>query len=203
MIGIINYGMGNIQSVCNALDYLEINHLVINNLEDFKAVEKLILPGVGAFGMAMKNLEESGFRSKIDDLVLNKKIPILGICLGMQLLLSESSEFGHHKGLNYVNGEVLNFKEVLTDLPVPHIGWNSLKATQNNSLLNSEFNNSDVYFVHSFYCSLQNVEEIAATTNYGLDFVSMLERDHIYGCQFHPEKSQTTGLSIFNNFAQV
>lgn len=200
MIGIINYGMGNLASVKNALDYLKIDAKIIDQAKDFKEVDKLILPGVGAFGMAMDNIRNANFIEPLREEVIEKKKPFMGICLGMQLLLSKSYEHGEHEGLGFIEGEVLDFNEVIDDLPVPHIGWNDVSHKEDSVLLSDEIEDFNYYFVHTFYCKLKHREQVAGTSNYGIDFDSIIVHENIYGCQFHPEKSQKSGLSIFSAF---
>ncbi|MCG2616074.1 imidazole glycerol phosphate synthase subunit HisH [Terrimonas sp. NA20] len=200
MIGIINYGMGNLASVRNALEHLSIPCKIVTDATELREADKLILPGVGAFGMAMDNLNRSGLSDEIRELVLVKKKPILGICLGMQLLLDQSVEHGVHNGLSIVNGEVLFFGEVVKDQPIPHMGWNDVEVKNNAVLFNGIESPSSYYFVHSYYCALKRHEDVAAVTDYGINFHSSIESGHIFGCQFHPEKSQQKGLCIFKNF---
>ncbi len=203
MIGIINYGMGNLASVKNALDYLEIDSKIIDQPDELMEVDKLILPGVGAFGMAMDNLRSRGFVEPLKEVVLEQKKPILGICLGMQLFLSKSYEFGEHEGLNFIQGEVKSFADKVKDLPIPHIGWNRVKFEKNTLLNNVEPDKAIFYFVHSFYCDLENKGDESGGTDYGIDFTSMIEKDNIFGAQFHPEKSQKFGLEIFSSFHKL
>jgi glutamine amidotransferase len=204
MIGIINYGMGNLASVKNALDYLGIENKIIDNPSELEKIDKMILPGVGAFGMAMDNLNKSGFSSVIKELVSVKQKPILGICLGMQLLLESSTEHGNHTGLGIIEGQVKMFDKDLIRLPVPHIGWNTVTPNILNKVL---FKNHETaatyYFVHSYYCSIKDTSSVAGITEYGISFHSSIEKNNIFGCQFHPEKSQKSGLNIFKNFNLV
>lgn len=203
MIGIINYGMGNLASVLNALEYLNIEAKIIEDHKDFNGVDKLILPGVGAFGMAMQNLFERQLIDPIKESVLVKNKPILGICLGMQLFLTKSYEFGEHEGLNLINGEVKNFADVLVNQTIPHVGWNTVVFQQNNLMNNVPFDQAVFYFVHSYYCELKTTDQVSGTTEYGINFHSMLHHKNIFGTQFHPEKSQKAGLEIFSNFNKL
>ncbi|RYE53867.1 MAG: imidazole glycerol phosphate synthase subunit HisH [Sphingobacteriales bacterium] len=200
MIGIINYGMGNLASVRNALDHLSITCKIVSSPAELRDMDKIILPGVGAFGMAMENLDSTGFSEEIRELVLVKKKPLLGICLGMQLLLQRSVEHGEHNGLSIVNGDVLFFGDVISNQPIPHMGWNDVEHKKNSILYAGIEEKSSYYFVHSYYCKLSDKEDVAGSTNYGIDFDSSIEAGHIFGCQFHPEKSQKNGLNIFRNF---
>lgn len=202
MIGILNYKMGNLQSVKNSLDYLHISNKFVNLPSEITNCDKLILPGVGAFGLAMKQLEELNFIDPIKEFVSLGK-PILGICLGMQLLLDSSEEHGYHAGLGLIKGRALPFNEKITNLPIPHVGWNNISKKKDSKILNNIEDGDSFYFVHSFYCDLTEKKEIAATTNYGFDFDSVIESGNIYGCQFHPEKSQRAGLTILENFNKI
>lgn len=202
MIGILNYKMGNLQSVKNSLDFLGIANLIVDSPDRIAACDKLILPGVGAFGLAMAELEKLGFIGPIKQFAASGN-PLLGVCLGMQLLLESSEEYGHHVGLGLVKGHVLPFKGKVGNLPVPHVGWNDLKVTGGSPLLDNLGGEPSCYFVHSFYCDLVDQSEVIAVTDYGFNFASCLQSGNIYGCQFHPEKSQRVGLKILENFNNI
>ncbi|MCX6762605.1 MAG: imidazole glycerol phosphate synthase subunit HisH [Candidatus Moranbacteria bacterium] len=202
MIGIINYGMGNLQSVKNSLDYLHIPNKFVNLSPEMSSCDKLILPGVGAFGLAMKQLSELKFIEPIKEFVASGK-PLLGICLGMQLLLDSSEEHGNNAGLGLIRGQVLSFKEKIANLPIPHVGWNDIFFKKESKLLNNVEDGASCYFVHSFYCDLTDKKEVASTTDYGFNFDSSIESGNIFGCQFHPEKSQRVGLAILENFSKI
>lgn len=199
MIGIINYGVGNIQSVKNSLDYLKISNKIISKPQEIDRCSKIILPGVGAFGPAMDKLNKLGFAKKISDFASAGK-PILGLCLGMQLLFETSLEGGRYKGLGLIKGKVLHFKNKIKNLPVPHIGWNNLKIKSASLLFNNIDDNSCFYFVHSFYCQPIKKTASIGETNYGIRFTSVINVGKIFGCQFHPEKSQSAGLKLLENF---
>ncbi len=202
MIAIIDYGMGNIHSVQKALESMGAKTVVTNNPEDIKACDKAVLPGVGAFDDAMQELKRQDLISALNEHIKAKKI-FLGICLGMQLLFESSEEARVTKGLGLLKGTVRKF-ENKDNLKVPHMGWNQLK-TRNIScpLLKDIPDNSYVYFCHSYYPKPQDERIIAATTDYGIDFTSILWQDNIYGAQFHPEKSQEAGLKILKNFVSL
>lgn len=194
---IIDYGMGNITSVKNALIHLEYDVTLVSEADKVAAYDIVILPGVGAFAKAMEVLRERQLDSAIREAAANGKT-IIGICLGMQLLLSRSFEFGETEGLNLVEGEVLPFKSD-TELRVPHMGWNKASCTD------TEFTelNGDYYFVHSFYCALKHQEDVLFTTEYGIEYCSGLKHgDKVFGFQFHPEKSQRLGISLLNKTLQ-
>lgn len=200
MIGIINYGMGNLASVKNAFDYLHIKSVIIDDPAELKKMTKIVLPGVGAFGMAMENLNKTGFSNAVKEFVLAEKKPILGICLGMQLLFDSSTEHGNHAGLGIVNGRSLFFGEKITGLPIPHMGWNDVAYNEHSKLFKNIEPSPSYYFVHSYYCKADNPAYASGITNYGIDFHSSIEHEQIFGCQFHPEKSQKNGLAVFKNF---
>ena len=190
-IGIIDYGMGNIQSVKNAIKKIGYSANLISNPKDVSNCNFLILPGVGAFPNAMKRLNESGLDKAIFKHVELQK-PILGICLGMQLLFSKSYEFGEAPGLDLVKGDVLPFSDYIKE-KIPHMGWNNA-YTRKSGYKNFE---GDYYFVHSFFCKPRNPEDVLFSSNYGIDYCSAVDIDNrIFGVQFHPEKSQTLGLNL-------
>lgn len=199
MIGIINYGVGNLQSVKNSLDFLDIPNAFITKPDEIGSFDKIILPGVGAFGVAMEKLNALGFTDKIKKFAKQKK-PILGICLGMQLLFDESDEHGRHKGLGLLKGRVLPFSKKVKNLPLPQIGWNNITQVSASPLLENIGDDSSFYFVHSFYCEPEDKTVISASTDYGIKFSAIIAKDNIFGCQFHPEKSQSAGLQILKNF---
>ena len=201
-IGIINYGMGNLASVKNAIEFTGGNATILNSPEELATVEKAILPGVGAFAMAIQNIRSNGWENAIKDFAASGK-PLLGLCLGMQLLLDESNEHGLHSGLGLVPGKVSSLSEKI-ELPVPDTGWNNLAFKNESPLIKGlEPEENDVYFVHSYYCKLDDPAHVTATCDYGIEIDVMLRKDNIYGCQFHPEKSHRNGLQILSNFCQL
>jgi glutamine amidotransferase len=207
MIAIIDYGMGNIHSVNKALQLYGAKTLITNKAEDISSCAKAVLPGVGAFDDAMLELGKQGLINPLLELVKNRR-PLLGICLGMQLLFKESEEAKEFKGLGILSGKVKRFSGSI-GLKVPHMGWNQLKksvgqnvrrSTVECPLLKDVPDGSFVYFCHSYYPAPDNKGIIAAITEYGKDFASFVWQDNIYGAQFHPEKSQSVGLKILENF---
>lgn len=202
MTAIIDYGMGNIHSVQKALEALGAKTIVTDKPEEISRCEKLVLPGVGAFDDAMSSLKEHKLTETLIEQVNNKKI-LLGICLGMQLFLEQSKEAAEEKGLGLIKGSVEKFPGK-KKLKVPHMGWNQLNIKQKNCpLLKDIPDNSYVYFCHSYYVCPADKNYAAATTNYGVDFSSIVWKNNIYGVQFHPEKSQSTGLKILKNFIEM
>ena len=188
-ICVVDYDMGNLKSVTNALTYLGFENDLISNPVDITNYDTIILPGVGAFGLAMEILKNKKLDIAIIDAVKNGK-KIIGICLGMQLLFEKSFEFGENRGLGLIKGEVIRFTK--NQLRVPHMGWNKIKA------INKKYKQfeSDYYFVHSYYCVPKNQKDILFETNYGFNFCSAINNNNIFGFQFHPEKSQKSGLKL-------
>jgi glutamine amidotransferase len=199
MIGIVNIGLSNINSVRKALHSLGVPHSIASCPKELKNINKLILPGVGSFKAAAKILVETGFNTKIRELS-SDGVPILGICLGMQLLATNGDEGGGHEGLALIEGEV---KKISTDQRVPHIGWNNVKEERQCKLFKNIEDNTDFYFVHSYHFMTKNEQYETASTEYGINFTSTVHKDNIYGVQFHPEKSQQAGLQLLRNCCQL
>ena len=197
-VAIVDYGMGNLRSVSNALHSLECRHEVVSDPADVGRSDKAIVPGVGAFQEAIENLTDRGLRAALEGHLARGKA-ILGVCLGMQLFFTESSEDGRHDGLGWIPGTVKRLEE-REGLKVPHMGWNSLKLVSDNPLLNGVASESDVYFVHSYVVSCDDASNVLATTRHGIDFPSIVAKDNVYGMQFHPEKSQQVGIRLLKNF---
>lgn len=202
MIAIIDYGMGNIHSVNKALHFLGAKTIVTNRPQDLQSANKLVLPGVGAFDDATEALEKQGLITSLNEFI-NKKKAFLGICLGMQLLFEESQEAVRFKGIGILKGSVRRFKESKS-LKIPHIGWNQIKfKIKECPLLRNILDNSYVYFCHSYYPQAKDKNVIVTTTDYGIEFTSVVWQDNVYGVQFHPEKSQKIGLKILENFVNL
>ncbi len=199
MIVVVDYGRGNLRSVEKALQKLGYNTLVSSDPEQVLKADKLILPGVGAFGDCMANLCSYGLKEAVLEFIKSGK-PFLGICLGLQLLFSESEEYGPVKGLNIISGKVKRFPK---GLKVPHMGWNTVKIIKKNPLFEGIRDNSYFYFVHSYYVVPEEEKVVATITDYGLDFVSMVSWENIFATQFHPEKSQKVGLRFLDNFGKL
>lgn len=202
MIAIVDYGMGNLYSVKNMLKYLGYDSEVTGEASRIEAADKLILPGVGNFGKAMEVIRDSGLLEVLNRKVLEDKTPILGICLGMQLLLGHSEE-GDCDGLGWIPGEVKRFDlSEYPELKVPHMGWDYIEKQKKSPLFAGLAGGERYYFVHSYYASCQDRNDVAATTEYGISFDSVVQRENIYGTQFHPEKSHRFGMEILGNFAK-
>ncbi|MFQ5455499.1 MAG: imidazole glycerol phosphate synthase subunit HisH [Nitrospirota bacterium] len=202
MIAIIDYGMGNLRSVHKGFEILGYDAVITSDPVKIADASHIVLPGVGAFPDCMKNLEDLRL---IDIVYKSIKIgkPFLGICLGLQILFTESEEFGIHKGLDIVKGKVVRFSSTFNKLKVPHIGWNSINIKKDVPILNNIPDKSYLYFVHSYYTLPDNENLMATTTEYGVEFVSSIQRDNIFACQFHPEKSHNLGLKILENFGRI
>lgn len=201
MIAIIDYDAGNLKSVEKALTYLGEAATITRNREKILAADKVILPGVGAFGDAMEKLHSYGLVKLIKE-VANQKKPLLGICLGLQLLYKSSDESKGVDGLGILNGRIRRIPDC-DGLKIPHMGWNSLEIEPGAKLYKGIANQSYVYFVHSYYLEADNRDEVAATTNYSTLIHASVEKDNIFACQFHPEKSGEVGLKILKNFADL
>jgi len=204
MITIIDYGVGNIYAFQNVYKRLDIPTKIARTKQDLIDAEKLILPGVGSFDYAMAKLNASGMREKLDDLVLNNKIPIIGICVGMQMMGNRSDE-GNLDGLKWIDSEILKFDESLIKqrTKLPHMGWNDVIPLEENSLFIGLEKNSLFYFLHSYYFKCNNENDIIAVSDYGISFTSAVNHVNVYGVQFHPEKSHQYGEKLLYNFANL
>jgi imidazole glycerol-phosphate synthase subunit HisH len=199
MLAVIDYGAGNLRSVLHALNHLEVESVrVVQYARDLKGADKIILPGVGAFGAGMQKLRQQNLIQPIRDAVF-AGTPYLGICLGMQFLFERSDEMGDHEGLGILPGYVTRIPDNL-GLKVPHMGWNNLQIHKPSPLLSGLKPDSYAYFVHSYYCVPADASDIVATVDYGIPVTTVIQRDNIYGIQCHPEKSQRVGLQILTNF---
>lgn len=202
MLAVIDYGAGNLRSVLHALNYLGVESMrVVRAPHELRGASKIILPGVGAFGAGMQKLHEQNLVQSIKDAV-HAGTPYLGICLGMQFLFERSDEMGAHEGLGLLKGTVTRFPPTLP-YKVPHMGWNQLHILRPSPLTKGLDEDSFAYFVHSYYCVPTDPADILIETDYGLRFTAGIQRGNIYGVQFHPEKSQQTGLQILANFLEM
>ncbi len=202
MLAVIDYGAGNLRSVLHALKHLKVPDMkLVQKPEELSGADKIILPGVGAFGAGMAQMHKQGLVEPVREAVASG-IPYLGICVGMQMLFDVGEEMGEHEGLGILPGRVVRFPE-FTDRKVPHMGWNQLDIKKESGLLKHLSEQNYAYFVHSYYCAPENPDDILAIVDYGIEFTAIVQRDNIYGVQFHPEKSQTTGLQILSNFLSL
>ena len=203
MIAIIDYGMGNLRSVQKGFERMGREAVVTRDPRAILDAGKVVLPGVGAFPDCMRNLEEYGLIDAVQKSIASGK-PFLGICLGLQLLFTESEEFGLSKGLDIIKGRVIRFKGAeFKDLKIPHMGWNSASIRRRPPAMADVPDNNYFYFVHSFHVVPEDKGVVATTTNYGIDFISSIWKDNIFAVQFHPEKSQALGLSILKRFGEM
>jgi imidazole glycerol-phosphate synthase subunit HisH len=203
MIAIVDYGIGNLGAILNMLKRIGAPARIASQPADIRAASKLILPGVGAFDTAMRRLNESGLRTVLEEAVLREGKPVLGLCLGMQLL-TEGSEEGNLAGLGWIRGTTRRFRfpAELAHLKVPHMGWNLVRAADGKRLVQDLAPGSRFYFVHSYYVDVADPSDAAGSTQYGHDFVSIVERGQVMGTQFHPEKSHRFGMRLLQTFAE-
>ena len=202
MVAIVDYGVGNLFSLVSSFKAIGVRAVVTSKASEIEKADKIVLPGVGAFGDAIKKLRNTGLDKVIIEQVSNGK-ELLGICLGMQLLFDKSYEYGEYEGLGLIKGNIKAIADVIGEgLKIPHIGWNSLKFTDNKSKIFKYLREGDfVYFVHSFY-GADCAESVIATTDYGATLTAAVGKDNVYGCQFHPEKSGEVGLNILKAFCE-
>ncbi len=206
MIVIVDYGMGNSASILNMIRKAGGSAVISSSLDDIKQASAIILPGVGSFDNGIRKLRSQGFMELIEDKVIREKVPFLGICLGMQLLF-DSSEEGNENGLGWITGDVKKFDfatdELKKSLKVPHMGWNDAQPLKESKLMPTSDSEYRYYFVHSFHVECADRADVTATTNYGYDFTCAVQKDNVYGVQFHPEKSHKFGMELFKRFIKV
>ena len=200
MIGILDYGAGNVQAIARIYNNLKIPNKLIKSIADFEGVEKLILPGVGSFDAVVSKLNESGLKERLSELVLVEKTPVFGICVGLQIM-AKSSEEGTLPGLGWINATVKKFN-LSDEFYVPHMGWNTFSLSGTNEIFNGADDEFGFYFVHSFYFDLEEEIDSTARTTYGFEFTSAIKKENIVATQFHPEKSHSNGVTLLKNFAE-
>ena len=205
MITIVDYGMGNLGSIKNMFKYIGVEATIESDVDKIKDASKILLPGVGSFDTAMKKINESDLKEVLNEKALKEQVPVLGICLGMQLL-TNSSEEGSLAGLGWIDAKTMSFKNRIDKkYRIPHMGWNIVNKSNVSLLTNGfeEFDETRFYFVHSYFVKVENEKNSILKTSYGVEFDSAIQKDNIYGAQFHPEKSHKFGMKFFENFARI
>lgn len=204
MIGIINYGSGNINSIANIYKRLNIDYLIINSPDELFRADKLILPGVGDFDETMALMEHSGFKKVLNHLVLDKEVPILGVCVGMQIM-GNTSEEGNLDGFGWINGAIkqIDIQNLNSKPHIPHLGWNTSLPVNDTALFEGVDLEKGFYFLHSYYFECESEKDILASTVYGKTIPTAVNSKNVYGVQFHPEKSHENGVAIYKNFANI
>lgn len=202
MVTIVDYGLGNLASIQNMIKKIGGNSVISSSVDEINDAKKLILPGVGHFEKGMENLNKSGLIPTLDHLVLEKKTPILGICLGMQLMTSKSEE-GKVEGLNWIEADTIKFHLNSPKFKIPHMGWSNVNFKQNEVIAENLYQEARFYFVHSYYVQCAKQEDVLGETIYEFPFHSAVKRDNIIGVQFHPEKSHKFGMRLLNNFLNI
>jgi len=202
MILIVDYGMGNLRSVQKAFERINVNAKISSAVDEILHADKLVLPGLGHFEKGINNLKERKQFDALHKAVIDNKVPILGICLGMQLMTGFSEE-GNVPGLGWINAKTKRFSFSDHAVKIPHMGWNNLEIISEHPLFKHLNSSNFFYFVHSYYVLCENSIDILAETSYNISFVSSFSRNNIHGCQFHPEKSHTAGLTVLKNFTEI
>jgi imidazole glycerol-phosphate synthase subunit HisH len=204
MVTIVDYGVGNIFAFQNVYKRLNISTRIAKSVKDLDDVKKLILPGVGSFDYAMSQLNSSGMRERLDELVIAQKTPVIGICVGMQMMGNKSDE-GNLEGLKWIDADIKKFDDsrIMQRTKLPHMGWNDVTPTSNHSLFKGLEKEAVFYFLHSFYFECNSIEDSIATSDYGIEFTSAANHNNVYGIQFHPEKSHQYGEKLLQNFANL
>ena len=205
IIGVIDFGMGNIQSVINGFEAIGKEVIKIDSPSSLSKLHGIVLPGVGAFAQGMENLKKLGFDDALYEEIIIKKKPFLGVCMGLELLATSSSEHGEHLGLNWIKGkvELMKVDSDNKNVRIPHIGWNNLKNFSKTEFFSGIDENPDFYFVHSYCLVPEDASIITSICNHGVDFVSSIQKENIIATQFHPEKSQGNGLKLLNNWYRL
>jgi len=199
-VAIVNYGMGNLASVRRAFEDIGADAYIANHPDDLYKADRVVLPGVGAFAEGMRGLRDGGWVDVLQDVVIRQQRPMMGICLGMQMLASAGHEGGLTGGLGFIPGEIKRLDMLGCKLRIPHVGWNEVEYKANDALFREIPDLSDFYFVHSFAFEPENDKYLMATTRYDCMFAAVVKKDNVYGCQFHPEKSSKAGRQLLKNF---
>lgn len=204
MITIVNYGSGNVRAIANIYERLNIDYRIADSPSSLESSSKIILPGVGAFDQTIGHLHESGIEPVLQNLVIEKSVPVLGICVGMQIM-GDSSEEGKKNGLGWISGRVRKFDlyKLMNKPKIPHLGWNSVRAVNQINLFEGIDIQKGFYFIHSYYFDPVDTEHTMCVTTYGDEFASAIYKSNIYGVQFHPEKSHSNGIKLLKNFAEL
>lgn len=202
-VAVIDYGMGNLHSVSKALEAVGADVAVTSDPGDLRNADRIVLPGVGSFAQGMKHLEERGFVEALNREIIDGSKPFLGICLGMQLASDSGEEHGRTRGLGWIKGDVIRLDAHAANVKVPHMGWNDVEVTQESPLFKNIRGPLTFYFVHSYHLSVAAAGDITAVCEHGIKFAASVERDNIHLVQFHPEKSQTAGLKVLENFLKI
>lgn len=202
-IAIIHYGLGNLRSVYNAFEHIGAAPYIAENPGDLKRADAAVLPGVGAFGDGMECLHKNAWVPAILDFAIEQERPFLGVCLGMQLLAEMGTEFGECAGLGLIGGTVIRLTSPSKDIRIPHVGWNNIDVRPGKKMYEGISSPLDFYFVHSYYLHTNDNDLISGTSHHGQDFVASVEKDNVWGVQYHPEKSQRAGLALLQNFLKV
>jgi glutamine amidotransferase len=208
VIAIVDYGLGNVKAFAHVYTQLNIPFAVARRADDLAGADRIILPGVGAFDQAMLRLEEAGMREALDELVVRRKIPVLGVCVGLQML-GRSSEEGRRPGLGWIDGEVVRFTPAAgaagraPAMRVPHMGWNGIRPVRESALLAGLDGDALFYFLHSYYFQARRTEDVVAVSDYFGEFASAVSAGNVHGVQFHPEKSHHWGIRLLRNFAGI
>ena len=203
MVTILNYGVGNLSSIKNMLKKIGVESIITDDAKIVSEASKLILPGVGSYDYCVTKINESNFRDTLVEKVLQQKVPILGICLGLQLM-GKSSQEGKLNGLGWIDASCVKFQfENNSSFKIPHMGWNDVRQTKESKLLSKMYEDPRFYFVHSYHLQCNDPKDILLTANYGYDFTCAIEQENIYGVQFHPEKSHKYGMKLIENFVRL
>jgi len=205
MITIVDYGLGNLGSIQNMFKHIGVKARIESDVDKIKSASKILLPGIGSFDTAMEKINKKGLKEVLHEKAIKEQIPVLGICLGMQLLTS-SSEEGHLSGLGWIPGKTLTYKNHINKkIKIPHMGWNLVSKSSESELTQGfeDFEEVRFYFVHSYFVKVADEKNSILKTSYGVEFDSAIQKDNIYGAQFHPEKSHKFGMKIFKNFASI